>query len=80
LDYGYSRSANPRTALEEALASIENGARGLAFHRDTATDCLMRSFKRVTEIITHGRFVWWDLSDVYSNIQPFRHQGFTTLI
>jgi cystathionine beta-lyase len=34
-DYGYSRSANPtRTALEEALASIENGARGLAFHRD----------------------------------------------
>jgi cystathionine beta-lyase len=28
-----SRTANPtRTALENALASIENGARGLAFH------------------------------------------------
>jgi cystathionine beta-lyase len=33
-DYGYSRSANPQEQLEEALASIENGARGLAFHRD----------------------------------------------
>ena len=31
-DYEYSRAANPtRTALEDALASIENGARGLAF-------------------------------------------------
>jgi cystathionine beta-lyase len=30
-DYGYSRSNPTRTALEEALASIENGARGLAF-------------------------------------------------
>ena len=31
-DYEYSRASNPtRTALENALASIENGARGLAF-------------------------------------------------
>ncbi|MFT5251882.1 MAG: cystathionine beta-lyase/cystathionine gamma-synthase [Flavobacteriales bacterium] len=53
-DYGYSRSANPtRTALEEALASIENGARGLAFSSGlAATDCLMRSFKAGDEIIT----------------------------
>jgi cystathionine beta-lyase len=34
-DYGYSRTANQRTALEEALASsIENGARGWRFHPD----------------------------------------------
>jgi cystathionine beta-lyase/cystathionine gamma-synthase len=32
----------PRTALENALASIENGARGLAFSSGlAATDCLM---------------------------------------
>ncbi len=32
--YEYSRSANPtRTALENALASIENGSYGLAFAR-----------------------------------------------
>jgi cystathionine beta-lyase len=32
-----------RTALENALASIENGARGLAFSSGlAATDCLMR--------------------------------------
>ena len=31
-EYEYSRAANPtRTALEQALASIENGVRGLAF-------------------------------------------------
>ena len=31
-DYEYSRAANPtRSALENALASIENGTRGLAF-------------------------------------------------
>ncbi|NRS88692.1 cystathionine beta-lyase [Flavobacterium sp. 7E] len=53
-DYGYSRSANPtRSALEEALASIENGAKGLAFSSGlAATDCLMRSFKAGDEIIT----------------------------
>jgi cystathionine beta-lyase len=43
-EYEYSRTANPtRTALENALASIENGARGLAFSSGlAATDCLMR--------------------------------------
>ncbi|EIA10112.1 cystathionine gamma-synthase [Flavobacterium frigoris] len=52
-DYVYSRSANPtRTALEEALASIENGAKGLAFSSGlAATDCLLRSFKAGDEII-----------------------------
>jgi len=34
-DYEYSRASNPtRTALENALASIENGSRALAFHQD----------------------------------------------
>ncbi len=52
-DYEYSRAANPtRTALENALASIENGARGLAFSSGlAATDCLLRSFKAGDEII-----------------------------
>ena len=52
-DYEYSRAANPtRTALEDALASIENGARGLAFASGlAATDCLLRMFKAGDEII-----------------------------
>jgi cystathionine beta-lyase/cystathionine gamma-synthase len=52
-DYEYSRAANPtRTALELALASIENGARGLAFSSGlAATDCLLRSFKAGDEVI-----------------------------
>lgn len=52
-DYEYSRAANPtRTALEDALASIENGARGLAFSSGlAATDCVLRSFKSGDEII-----------------------------
>jgi cystathionine beta-lyase/cystathionine gamma-synthase len=52
-DYEYSRAANPtRTALENALASIENGVRGLAFSSGlAATDCLLRSFKAGDEII-----------------------------
>jgi cystathionine beta-lyase len=52
-DYEYSRAANPtRKALEEALASIENGARGLAFSSGlAATDCLLRMFKAGDEII-----------------------------
>lgn len=52
-EYEYSRAANPtRTALEEALASIENGARGLAFSSGlAATDCLLRLFKAGDEII-----------------------------
>ena len=52
-DYEYSRAANPtRSALENALASIENGARGLAFSSGlAATDCLLRMFKAGDEII-----------------------------
>ena len=52
-DYEYSRAANPtRSALENALASIENGTRGLAFSSGlAATDCLLRSFKSGDEII-----------------------------
>lgn len=52
-DYEYSRAANPtRTALEKALASIENGARGLAFSSGlAATDCLLRLFKAGDEVI-----------------------------
>jgi cystathionine beta-lyase len=50
-EYEYSRTANPtRTALENALASIENGARGLAFSFK-ATDCLMRGLKPGDEVI-----------------------------
>jgi cystathionine beta-lyase/cystathionine gamma-synthase len=52
-DYEYSRAANPtRSALENALASIENGTRGLAFASGlAATDCVLRSFKAGDEII-----------------------------
>ncbi|ESU23999.1 cystathionine gamma-lyase [Flavobacterium enshiense DK69] len=52
-EYEYSRAANPtRQALEDALASIENGARGLAFASGlAATDCLLRLFKAGDEII-----------------------------
>jgi cystathionine beta-lyase/cystathionine gamma-synthase len=52
-DYEYSRAANPtRQALEDALASIENGARGLAFASGlAATDCLLRLFKAGDEVI-----------------------------
>lgn len=51
--YEYSRAANPtRTALENALASIENGARGLAFSSGlAATDCVMRMLKPGDEVI-----------------------------
>ncbi|HYT09097.1 MAG TPA: cystathionine gamma-synthase [Mycobacteriales bacterium] len=43
--YEYSRSANPtRTALEECLAALEGGARGLAFASGLAAeDCLLRA-------------------------------------
>ncbi|MFD9225311.1 cystathionine gamma-synthase [Streptomyces sp. NPDC060064] len=43
--YEYSRSANPtRTALEENLAAIEGGRRGLAFASGLAAeDCLLRT-------------------------------------
>ncbi|MBF4466016.1 cystathionine gamma-synthase [Flavobacterium sp. LC2016-12] len=52
-DYEYSRASNPtRTALENALASIENGTRGLAFSSGlAATDCVLRGLKGGDEVI-----------------------------
>jgi cystathionine beta-lyase len=52
-EYEYSRSSNPtRVALENALASIENGVKGLAFSSGlAATDCLLRSLKAGDEVI-----------------------------
>lgn len=52
-EYEYSRAANPtRTALENALASIENGTRGLAFSSGlAATDCVLRGLKAGDEVI-----------------------------
>lgn len=46
--YEYSRSANPtRTALEEALAAVEGGARGFAFASGLAAeDTLLRAVLR----------------------------------
>ena len=46
--YEYARSGNPtRTALETALASLEHGARGLAFASGLAAeDCLVRTVCR----------------------------------
>ena len=46
--YEYSRSANPtRTALEECLAAIEGGTRGLAFASGLAAeDTLLRALCR----------------------------------
>jgi cystathionine beta-lyase len=51
--YEYSRAANPtRTALENALASIENGVRGLAFSSGlAATDTVMKLLKPGDEVI-----------------------------
>src|ERR1035441_9840240 len=46
--YEYSRTANPtRAALEECLAALEGGARGLAFASGMAAeDCLLRTVCR----------------------------------
>jgi cystathionine beta-lyase len=51
--YEYSRAANPtRTALENALASIENGTRGFAFSSGlAATDCVLKTLKPGDEVI-----------------------------
>lgn len=52
--FEYSRSANPtRTALENALASIENGSFGLAFGSGLAAiDAILKLFKPGDEIIS----------------------------
>jgi cysteine-S-conjugate beta-lyase len=52
--YEYSRSANPtRTALENSLASIENGKFGFAFGSGLAAiDAVMKLFKPGDEIIS----------------------------
>lgn len=52
-DYEYSRAANPtRTALEEALASIENGTRGLAFSSGLAAiDSVLKLLKPGDEVV-----------------------------
>lgn len=51
--YEYSRGANPtRQALEDSLASIENGARGLAFGSGLAAiDCVLKLLSPGDEII-----------------------------
>jgi cystathionine beta-lyase/cystathionine gamma-synthase len=51
--YEYSRAANPtRQALEDALASIENGVRGLAFSSGlAATDSVLKLLKPGNEVI-----------------------------
>ncbi|WP_087093137.1 cystathionine gamma-synthase [Elizabethkingia anophelis] len=51
--YEYSRGANPtRQALEDALASIENGARGLAFGSGLAAiDCVLKLLNPGDEVI-----------------------------
>ncbi len=51
--YEYSRADNPtRKALEKALESIENGARGLAFSSGlSAIDCVLRLLKPNDEVI-----------------------------
>ena len=51
--YEYSRGANPtRQALEDSLASIENGARGLAFGSGLAAiDCVLKLLSPGDEVI-----------------------------
>lgn len=52
--YEYSRAANPtRTALENSLASIENGTHGFAFSSGlSAIDCVLRMLNPGDEVIT----------------------------
>lgn len=51
--YEYSRGANPtRQALEDSLASIENGSRGLAFGSGLAAiDCVLKLLNPGDEVI-----------------------------
>ncbi len=52
--YEYSRAANPtRTALENAVASIENGTHGFAFSSGlSAIDCVLRLLNPGDQVIT----------------------------
>ena len=52
--YEYSRTANPtRTALENGLASIENGTYGLAFGSGLAAiDCVLKLLKPGDEVVS----------------------------
>ncbi|QTE22029.1 cystathionine gamma-synthase [Polaribacter cellanae] len=52
-EYNYSRGSNPtRTALENSLASLENGTHGFAFSSGLAAiDCVLRTLKPGDEII-----------------------------
>tara|TARA_B110000046_G_scaffold123536_1_gene130020 strand:+ start:3701 stop:4849 length:1149 start_codon:yes stop_codon:yes gene_type:complete len=52
-EYNYSRGANPtRTALEDSLASIENGTHGFAFSSGLAAiDCVLRTLNPGDEVI-----------------------------
>lgn len=52
-EYEYSRAANPtRQALEDSLASIENGAKGLAFGSGLAAiDCVLKLLNPGDEVI-----------------------------
>lgn len=51
--YEYSRASNPtRQALEDSLASIENGARGLAFGSGLAAiDCVLKLLNPGDEVV-----------------------------
>ena len=51
--YDYSRSGNPnRTVLEETMALLDGGERGLAFSSGMAAiDCLFRLFKPGDSIV-----------------------------
>lgn len=52
--YEYSRSGNPtRTALEDSIASIENGKHGMAFGSGLAAiDCILKLLKSGDEVIS----------------------------
>lgn len=52
-EYNYSRGANPtRTALEDSLASIENGTHGFVFSSGLAAiDCVLRTLSPGDEVI-----------------------------
>lgn len=54
-EYEYARGANPtRTALENSLASLENGTRGLAFASGLAAiDAVLKTLKQGDEVIAN---------------------------